>query len=82
MEEEEELYGTTDFYTTAMLISKKFEIKKVTSEGREGRTKKFYFEDSDELRETLMRYMNAALEGNIREFRNAIDVVKDLVYSS
>ena len=79
---EKSLYSTTDFYTTAILISQKFEVKEVTNEGPGSRVKRFHFDDSKELRETIMKYMNGALLGNLREFRNAIESTKDLVHSS
>lgn len=78
---EENLYDTTDFYTTATLILKGYEVKKITGEGTNGKVKRFFFEDSQELRSTIHLYMNAKLEGNIRHFRNAIDNVKDMVHS-
>jgi hypothetical protein len=80
MEEKREIYRTTDFYTTAVLILKKFKIEKVTT--KEGRVKTFHFENTDELQETIMEYANGDLEGNIRDFRNAIENVKDMVHSS
>ncbi len=79
--EEQELYGTTDFYTTAVLISQKFEVKKITREGPDKRVKRFHFEDTPELRDTIMKYMNGALTGDLRNFRNSIENVKDLVHS-
>jgi hypothetical protein len=76
------MYSTTDFYTTAVLMSQGFLVKKVEGEGPGNRVKRFFFEDSDELRETILQYINGTLEGNIRDFRNAIEKVKDLVHSS
>jgi hypothetical protein len=75
-------YNTTDFYTTAILITKKFEIVSVTSSGPGNKVKRFYFTDVPELREIIMKYMNGTLDGNLREFRNAIETVKDLVHSN
>jgi len=73
-------YNTTDFYATAVLIAMKFEVKEVTTEGTGNKIKRFHFEDTPALRETLMKYMNGTLTGSLREFRNAIDSVKDLVH--
>ena len=74
-------YNTTDFYTVAVLILKKFQVKKITKEGPEGRVKRFWFDDSEELQETILSYMNRNLEGNVRDFRDAIETVKDMVHS-
>ena len=79
---EEGMYATTDFYTTAVLIAQKFEVKEITTEGPGNRVKRFHFEDSKELKEVIMKYMNNTLNGNLREFRNAIETVKDMVHSS
>lgn len=77
----EKTYITGDFYTTAVLILNKFEVLKLTSHGPDGRVKKFHFEETEELKEVVMDYMNGKLEGNIRSFRNSIEVVKDMVHS-
>lgn len=82
MSNEESLYTTTDFYTTAVLISKKFLVKKITTEGPGKKVKRFHFDDSPELRQIVLDYMNRSLTGNIREFRDAIETVKDMVHSS
>jgi len=74
-------YSTTDFYLTAVLISCKYKIQETTTEGPNGRVKRFHFEDTPSLRNTIMQYMNGDLEGNIREFRNSIETVKDMVHS-
>ncbi len=74
-------YSTTDFYTTAVLISKNFEIVEVTAEGPAGKVKKFHFSDSDDLRKMVLAYHNGALEGNLRDMRNGIEAVKDMVHS-
>jgi hypothetical protein len=76
------LYSTTDFYTTAVLISKKFLVKSVTVEGTNRKVKRFHFDDTPELRQVILEYTNRVLEGNLREFRDAIETVKDLVHSS
>jgi hypothetical protein len=78
---EEGMYSTTDFYTTAVLIAQKFEVKQITTEGPGNRVKRFHFDDSAELKAVIMKYMNNTLSGNIREFRNAIETVKDMVHS-
>lgn len=79
---EDNVYTTTDFYTTAVLIATKYPVLKVTKEGPTNRVKRFHFESSEELENTVLTYMNGTLEGSLREFRNAIEVVKDLVHSS
>ena len=84
---EKELYSTTDFYTAALLICLKYEIKKVTrenpggSDDPQGKVRRFYYEDTDELRADILEYMNGKKSGNLREFRDAIENVKDLVHS-
>ena len=79
---QEGIYSTTDFYTTAMLIAQRYEVKQVTSEGPSGRVKRFHFTNNDELQKIVMKYMNGSLEGNLKDFKNAIETVKDLVHSS
>lgn len=79
---EEEVYTTTDFYTTAVLIATKHPVLEVTKEGPANRVKRFHFNKSDELDKTVLAYMNGTLEGSLREFRNAIECVKDLVHSN
>jgi len=74
-------YTTTDFYTTAVLVLKKFEVLEIRAQGPNGKVKRFIFEDTQELRDTILSYMNGSMEGNLREFRNAIETVKDMVHS-
>lgn len=81
MSSKSEDFNTTDFYTTAILIAKKFPVKKITSEGPSGKVKRFHFDESEELRATILAYMNRQLEGNLRDFRDAIETVKDMVHS-
>ena len=75
-------YSTTDFYTTAVLISQDFPVIEVTKEGHGGKVKRFHFKQTPEVQKVVMDYINGKLEGNIRDFRNAIETVKDMVYSS
>ncbi len=74
-------YTTTDFYTTAILVLHKFEVLEIRAEGQSKKVKRFVFEDTDVLREKILSYMNGAMEGNLRDFRNAIETVKDMVHS-
>lgn len=76
------IYSTTDFYTTAMLISQNFEVMNVTKEGSEGKVKRFHFKKTEEVDDVILRYVNGNLEGSIRDFKNAIECVKDMVYTS
>lgn len=83
---DKEVYTTTDFYTAALLISLGYEIQEVTREGKpdkdgKGRTRRFHFEDSPELQKDIMSYMNNKKQGLLRDFRDAIETVKDLVHS-
>ncbi len=73
-------YSTTDFYTAAVLMSEGFKVLKVTTKPG-GTTKTFHFPDSVELRDIQMRYVNGTLEGNIRQFKNFIETVKDLLHT-
>ncbi len=81
MNTNEEIYTTTDLYTTAVLISKKFPIINVSVEGPNKKVKRFHFLDTPELKAVVLEYMNRSLQGNIREFRDAIETVKDVVHS-
>ena len=74
-------YTTTDFYTTAILVLLKFEVLEIRAEGASGKVKRFVFKDVPELRETILSYMNGTMEGNLRDFRNAIETIKDMVHS-
>ena len=76
------MYSTTDFYITAVLIAEKFKIKETTLEGPKDKVKRFHFEDSEELREVILKYMNGDLNGSYRGFKNSIECVKDMVHSS
>ena len=80
MSDESTQYSTTDFYTAAVLISKNFEVVKVTTNPT-NRVKTFCFTDSEELQSVVMKYVNGTLDGNIRVFKNAIENVKDLLHS-
>jgi len=75
------MYITGDLYTTAVLLLKGFDIQEVSSHGPEGRIKKFHFNDCPELQQVLMDYMNGKVEGNIRDFRNKVENVKDLIHN-
>ena len=82
-EEESTVYATTDFYTTAVLVLNKFEVIEIRrdEQNKRNKTKYFVFKDSPELRKLILDYMNSSLVGNLREFRHAIDTVKDMVHS-
>jgi predicted secreted protein len=82
LENTENGYSTTDFYTTAVLISQEFQVTEVTKEGHQGKVKRFHFDKTPEVQGVVMNYINGKLEGNIRDFRNAIETVNDMVYSS
>ena len=80
-------YTTTDFYTAALLVSQKYEIVEVTREGQKsdkdglGRTRRFHFVDSPELQKDIMDFMNNKKTGLLRDYRDAIETIKDLVHS-
>ena len=76
------LFSTTDFYATAVLISKGHKVAKVESHHRDSKIKVFFFKKTPAISNLLMSYANGDLAGNIREFKNAIDTVKELVHNS
>lgn len=78
---DENIYSTTDFYTTACLLSQEYKVISITTEGPGNKVKRFHFQDSPELRKTILAYMNRDLSGNLRQFRDAIETVKDMVHS-
>lgn len=84
---ESELYSTTDFYTAALLICLKYPVQKVTRERNngefdpKGKVRRFHFDDTEELRADILAYMNNQKQGLLRDFRDAIETVKDLVHS-
>lgn len=78
---DEQEYSTTDFYTTACLLSQEFKVQEVTTEGPGNKVKRFHFKDTEELRKMILSYMNRDLTGNLRQFRDAIETVKDMVHS-
>lgn len=75
-------YTTTDFFTTAVLISEGFRVEKISLEGRDGKIKRFHFKDTDKRNQIVMSYVNGELHGNIKKFRHAIDTVKDMLHST
>lgn len=74
-------YSTTDFYTAALLICLECEVLEISTEGPKNKVKRFHFEDSPQLRKDILDYMNKKRTGNLRDFRDAIETVKDLVHS-
>ena len=44
LENTEHGYSTTDFYTTAVLISQEFQVTEVSREGHQGKVKRFHFD--------------------------------------
>lgn len=80
-------YTTTDFYTAALLISQKYEVLRVSREGprfdsnNQGKTRRFHFEDSPELQKDIMDFMNNKKTGSLRDYRDAIEITKDLIHS-
>lgn len=71
-------YTTTDLYTVAVLVSQGYPIEEVRGDSR----KKFVFKDNEQLRTCIRDFMNGALKGDLRNFKNAIETVKDLLHSS
>lgn len=74
------LYGTTDLYTAAVLMSCGHKVVEVIN--ADSKTKRFHFQDSPALHIARMSYLNGTLEGNIKNFKNAIEAIKDMIYSS
>ena len=76
-------YVTTDFNITAALKSQGFKVIKTSPSDRvssKGRIKQFHFENSEALKKAKMLYINGDLVGNLRDFTNAIESVKELIY--
>ena len=74
-------YSTTDFYITALLLSLNYEVLEVTSGDLNKRVKTFHFEDSENLRAQVLKFMNGSLEGNLKAFKDSIETVKVMVHS-
>ena len=74
------MFSTKDFYITAVLLTKGFEIKSIDTEGFNKKIKRFAFDDTPELQEVVRMYTNARLEGNLKDFKNAIETVKELCH--
>lgn len=76
-------YITTDINITAVLKSQGFKIVKITPSGRtsnKGSIKQFHFESSESLTDTKMKYIHGDLTGNLRDFTNAMESVRELIY--
>lgn len=86
-ESESDRFTTTDFYTAALLVYCNYEILKVTREGHEdkrdglGKTRRFHFDESDQLNKDIMDFRNGKKIGNLRKFKEAIECTKDLVHT-
>lgn len=83
----DKVYTTTDFYTAALLVSQKYEILEVTREGTKldrdglGRTRRFHFVDTPELQKDIMDFMNNKKMGLLRDYRDAVETIKDMVHA-
>lgn len=83
----DKVYTTTDFYTAALLVSQKYEILEVTREGAKldkdglGRTRRFHFADTPELQKDIMDFMNNKKMGLLRDYRDAVEIIKDMVHA-
>lgn len=73
------LFGTTDFYTICVLLATGHAISHLKSEGERGNIKRFFFEDSDSLRQILLEHSNGALKITTLDLINAIDNVKRIL---
>ena len=78
---EQEIYTTTDFYTAAVLISQGFNIVDTTLLDSNIKTKVFHFENTRLLQEIRKSYIDGKLVGNIRQFKNAVEEIKDRLHS-
>lgn len=74
-------WSTTDFYTVATLLYEQYEVINITDEKDKGKIKRFHFADSSDLHDTVRKYINGQLVGNLRDFKNAIEQVKDMIHS-
>lgn len=75
----EKLFGTTDFYTICVLLATGHSVYNWQSEGDRGNIKRFFFVDSDELREVLLQHSNGQLSLTTLDLINAIDNVKRML---
>jgi len=74
-------FSTNDLYTTAILIACGFPMVEVDTNDDTGR-KTFYFDNTEDLKKSLMAYRNGTLTGNLKNFKNAIENVKDIVHAN
>ena len=74
-----EEYLTTDFYTAAVLIAQGFELLRTSNSTPKVKT--FHFKRTPELAAVQHQYLTGSLSGNIRQFKNAIETVKDILHS-
>lgn len=72
-------FKTTDFYTIAVLYAYGFSIRDIKGVCRGNHMKAVVFEDSPELKETLLRHHNGELEVNTKVLISAIEHVKGMI---
>ena len=71
-------FSTSDLYTSAVLLCLDHRITDITAEGK---IKTFHFENTEELNRDVFDYVNGKKLGNLRDFRDAIERVKDLIHA-
>lgn len=71
-------YKTKDLYLASYIYSMKQELLKVE---RDGRICWFIFEDELRCKSLEQHYWLGKAIGNIKEFSNAIQSLKDIIYS-
>ena len=72
-------FKTKDFYLAALLFLKKYPLR--DHEEDNGKTV-FYFQDSDELRDTVQDYFYDQLTVSPHQYQEAIKMAKSIIYSS
>jgi hypothetical protein len=77
----ENIYTTTDLNIAATLMCQGYKILELKKQTEKSHIKSFCFEDTPELQQTLLDYMNGDLMVNCRHFTNAMNTVKELIHS-
>jgi hypothetical protein len=73
------LFGTTDFYTICVLLATGSKVDKIATEGERGQIKRFFFENTESLQDTLLKHSNGTLSLPSLDLINAIDNVKRML---
>ena len=74
-------YSTTNLYIAAALLAKGFLYTSMTEEGLNKKIKRFHFEVTDLLRKTINEYKGGTLEGNLKFFKNSLEIIRDEIHN-